>query len=224
MQISSISRSGWCSGIAQTSGPNRSLLVRCATAREEHARRRRHAERRRVMLGEMVGVESRAIVGLDNPEAILVIVGKRPAVTVRDDRRPRIPCSLRAASFAPVASSIDSRTNIGPDHFDLSMSSAPRQGGICRLPSSTAPTNRSRSSSRRRRRSKVRRHWCCAGLRHGSSSNSRNRPVRRRRPAPHPRSGRATQGQTAGAAQVAAGERVYSDYSRTAMAKGCAAA
>jgi hypothetical protein len=32
MQISSISRSGWCSGIAQTSGPNRSLLVRCATA------------------------------------------------------------------------------------------------------------------------------------------------------------------------------------------------
>ena len=35
------------------------------------------------------------------------------------------------------------------------MSSAPRQGGICRLPSSTAPTNRSWSSLRRRRRSKV---------------------------------------------------------------------
>ena len=35
------------------------------------------------MLGQMVGVESRAIVSLNNPEAILVIVGKRPAVTVQ---------------------------------------------------------------------------------------------------------------------------------------------
>ena len=82
MQISSISRSGWCSGIAQTSGPNRSRRVRCATGGQEHARRGRHAERRRMVLGEMIGVEARAIVGLGNPQAVLVVVRERAAVAV----------------------------------------------------------------------------------------------------------------------------------------------
>ena len=49
---------------------------------EEHARRGRHAERRRVMLGEMISVEPGAIVGLRNFETILVIVRKRAAMTV----------------------------------------------------------------------------------------------------------------------------------------------
>ena len=49
---------------------------------EEHARRGRHAERRRVVLGEMISVEPGAIVGLRNFETILVIVRKRAAVAV----------------------------------------------------------------------------------------------------------------------------------------------
>src|SRR5437764_6847259 len=82
MQISSINRSGWWSGIGQTSGPNRSRLVRSATAARKNARRWRHAERRRVMLGDVIGVETGAIVGLGDLEAILVIVRERTAVAI----------------------------------------------------------------------------------------------------------------------------------------------
>src|SRR5262249_49710756 len=49
---------------------------------KEHARRGRHPERRRMVLGKMIGVESRAIVGLCNFQAILVIIRERAAVTV----------------------------------------------------------------------------------------------------------------------------------------------
>ena len=50
--------------------------------RQENARRRRHAERRRVMLGEMIGVEAGAVVSLGDAQAILVEVGERSAVAV----------------------------------------------------------------------------------------------------------------------------------------------
>src|SRR5215471_9962643 len=49
---------------------------------KEHARRGRHAERRRVVLGEMVRVEPRAIIGLCDFQAILVIVRERAAMTI----------------------------------------------------------------------------------------------------------------------------------------------
>jgi hypothetical protein len=49
---------------------------------QEHAGRGRHAERRRMVLGEVVGVEPRALVGLRNLEAILVKVRQRTAIAV----------------------------------------------------------------------------------------------------------------------------------------------
>ncbi len=45
---------------------------------QEHIRRGRHAERRRMMLGEVIGVEAGAIVGLDDFQAILVVVREIP--------------------------------------------------------------------------------------------------------------------------------------------------
>src|ERR1700757_5007944 len=52
-------------------------------SRREHARRWRHAERRRVMLGEMIGVETGAIVGLGHFEAVLVIVREGAVVAIK---------------------------------------------------------------------------------------------------------------------------------------------
>src|SRR5262249_18759000 len=49
---------------------------------KEHARRGRHPERRRMVLGEMISVEPGAIVGLRNFQAILVIVRNRTAIAV----------------------------------------------------------------------------------------------------------------------------------------------
>ena len=46
---------------------------------QEHARRGRHAERRRMVLGEVISVETRAVIGLGNLQAILVEVGERAA-------------------------------------------------------------------------------------------------------------------------------------------------
>ena len=88
---------------------------------------------------------------------------------------------------------INSRTNIGPDRFDLLHVERAAPGRHLSLAvehrahESIAVFARAGGGDRRSRR-----RWCCAALRRGSSSNSRNRPVRRRRPAPHPRSGRAT--------------------------------
>ena len=56
---------------------------------EEHAGRGRHAERRRVVLGEVIRIESRAVVGLCNLEAILVIVCERSAVAVEMIEDPK---------------------------------------------------------------------------------------------------------------------------------------
>ena len=54
---------------------------------EKDARARRHAERRRMMLGQVVAVEARAIEQLDDREPLLVIVRKRcrAAIEVVED-------------------------------------------------------------------------------------------------------------------------------------------
>jgi hypothetical protein len=49
---------------------------------EKDARRRRHAERRRVMLGEMIGVETGAVVKLDQLQPGLVIIPQRQVITI----------------------------------------------------------------------------------------------------------------------------------------------
>ena len=54
------------------------------------------------MLGEMVGVESRAIVGFRNLEAILVIIRKRAAVTVEMIENPKFHF-FSALQFAAVS-------------------------------------------------------------------------------------------------------------------------
>ena len=50
---------------------------------EEHARRRRHAERRAVMLSEVVGVEAGAVVQLDQPQPVLVKILRRAGAPVQ---------------------------------------------------------------------------------------------------------------------------------------------
>src|SRR5258706_4756 len=50
--------------------------------RKEHARGGRHAERRPVVLGEVISVEAGAIVGLCDFEAVLVIVRERAGISV----------------------------------------------------------------------------------------------------------------------------------------------
>src|SRR5262245_40638350 len=72
---------------------------------QEHAGRGRHAERRRMVLSEMIGVESRAIVGLCNLEAVLVIVRKRAAVAIEMIEDPEFHC-LSALCVGPRRSSI----------------------------------------------------------------------------------------------------------------------
>src|SRR5436190_9442048 len=49
---------------------------------KKHARRGRHAERRRMVLGDMIGVEPGAVVGLGYFETVLVIVRKRAGISV----------------------------------------------------------------------------------------------------------------------------------------------
>ncbi len=50
--------------------------------RQEDARRGREAQRRRMMLGEMIGVESGAVVSLHHLEAVFVIIREGAAVAV----------------------------------------------------------------------------------------------------------------------------------------------
>src|SRR5713226_8652357 len=49
---------------------------------EEDARRGSHSQRRRMMLGEMIGVEAGAIIGLRYAQAVLVVIRERPARAV----------------------------------------------------------------------------------------------------------------------------------------------
>ena len=50
---------------------------------EEHARRRRHAERRAVMLGQVIAVEAGAVVQLEQPQPVLVEVRQRAGAPVQ---------------------------------------------------------------------------------------------------------------------------------------------
>ena len=50
--------------------------------RQEHAGRWRHAERREVMLGDMVGVEAEAVESFDHLQPLLVIIAQRQVVAV----------------------------------------------------------------------------------------------------------------------------------------------
>jgi hypothetical protein len=49
---------------------------------EEHARRRRHAERRGVMLGQVIGMEAGPVIGLDDLQPLLVVLCQRHVVAV----------------------------------------------------------------------------------------------------------------------------------------------
>src|SRR5215470_18970633 len=49
---------------------------------EKNSRGRRHAQRRRVMLGEMIGVEADGIVELDELEPCFVIVVQRHVIAI----------------------------------------------------------------------------------------------------------------------------------------------
>ena len=62
--------------------PKRSRFVRCAIADEEHAGRRRHAERREVMLGDVIGVKAGPVERLDDFQPLLVIVAQRQIIAV----------------------------------------------------------------------------------------------------------------------------------------------
>ena len=47
--------------------------------RHQHARRGRHAKRRRVMLGDLVAIETKPVVELDQLQAVLVEIAQRRA-------------------------------------------------------------------------------------------------------------------------------------------------
>ncbi len=82
---------------------------------KEHAGGGRHAERRRMMLGEVIGVEPGLVVGFDELEAILVIVAQRQIVAVEVIENAEVHCSIvRAARrlSAPLGS------GPGADHDD----------------------------------------------------------------------------------------------------------
>src|SRR3981189_3073306 len=82
MQISSTRRSGWWKRINQRTEAQ--LLCALRDRGEEHAGRRGEAERRRMMLGGMVGVKAAAIVGLDDSQPFRVegLQGKIVAIEV----------------------------------------------------------------------------------------------------------------------------------------------
>ena len=54
---------------------------------KEHARRRRQIERRRVMLAHVIGAKARAVISLDQREALVVLLGERiaPVVVLIED-------------------------------------------------------------------------------------------------------------------------------------------
>ena len=61
---------------------------------QEHAGRGRHAERRRVMLGQVIGVEARALVELDQPQPLVELpaeIGAGAVHVVEDAELHRFP-------------------------------------------------------------------------------------------------------------------------------------
>src|SRR5260221_12958292 len=69
--------------------------------RKEHARGGRHAERRPVVLGEVISVEAGAIVGLCDLEAILIIVRERAGISVEVVEYAEFHC-LSAFQWTPL--------------------------------------------------------------------------------------------------------------------------
>jgi hypothetical protein len=51
-------------------------------SRKKYARRRRHAERRGMVLGEMISMKARAVVLLDNLQALLEEIGYGTPATI----------------------------------------------------------------------------------------------------------------------------------------------
>src|SRR5713226_1552990 len=68
--------------------------------REENRRRGRHPERRRVVLGDVEGVEADPVVGLGELEAVLEEVRERLAARIHVIENAELHCSL---SLAPRA-------------------------------------------------------------------------------------------------------------------------
>jgi hypothetical protein len=66
--------------------------------RKKHARRRRVAQRRVVMLGEVVGVKPEAVVSLDQPQALFEMPGERQAAVVEVVENPEAHGSLPRAA------------------------------------------------------------------------------------------------------------------------------
>jgi hypothetical protein len=63
-------------------------------AREEHARRGRHAEGRKVVLGQVIGVEAGRIIGLRHAQPMLVVLGERQVVAIEMIENPKMHISL----------------------------------------------------------------------------------------------------------------------------------
>ncbi len=68
---------------------------------QEHARRRPHAERRRMVLGHVIGVEARAVEPFDQRKPIFVIVRERKPVAVQMIEKFRIPSRSRYRNTTP---------------------------------------------------------------------------------------------------------------------------
>jgi hypothetical protein len=62
--------------------PEAQALGALRDGRQEHAGARRHAKRRRVMLSDVIGVESEPVVDLGQAEAGFVVVAQRQIVAV----------------------------------------------------------------------------------------------------------------------------------------------
>src|SRR4029077_12694751 len=84
---------------------------------EKDARRRRHAERRRVVLSEMIGMEARAIISLDElqPLLILLVQGKRALIHVIEDAEFQAHRKI----FRSVGMAEGAKTRLGSRRFEL---------------------------------------------------------------------------------------------------------
>src|SRR5262245_45327206 len=85
----------------------------CALCRggKEHARRRRHIERRRMMLADVISAKACPVVEFDQREPLLVLLGERirPAVVLVEDaelhRASAPPYSAACATGLPTSAS-----------------------------------------------------------------------------------------------------------------------
>src|SRR6516164_5048365 len=69
---------------------------------QKDTRRRRIAERRRVMLGQMIAVEPGAVVGFDQFEPLLKLLGQRHPTVVDMVKDPKTHCSISPFSTHPA--------------------------------------------------------------------------------------------------------------------------